>query len=212
MLTSGEAEPLLLRLPTAEAARPSNVVALVLLSGGLDSTTLLVFARAHGLAVRALHVDYGQAAARAEREAVGRICAASGVELQLVRYAGKGFGSGEIRGRNALLLHIALAEFPAEAGIVLIGAHGGTGYRDCAPEFIEVMQRSFDFHSDGAIGVSAPFVELGKGDVLRLALDLGVDVSNTYSCEAGNETCGACQSCRDRALVLAAGGVRAARA
>jgi 7-cyano-7-deazaguanine synthase len=209
MLTSGRPEPRALKLPFGEAIARDQALAVVLLSGGLDSTTLLLFARAQGLDVRALHVDYGQAAASAEQAAVARICAAAEVNLQIVRYAGKTFGPGEIRGRNALLLHVALTEFPADSGIVLLGAHGGTDYRDCTPEFIELMQRSFDFHSDGAISVSAPFVELGKGDVIRLGLDLGIDVGDTYSCEAANQACGQCQSCRDRALVLAAGSVRA---
>jgi 7-cyano-7-deazaguanine synthase len=209
MLTSGHSDPLALRLPLKGPVDPDPSLAVILFSGGLDSTTLLFFAQSHGLDVRVLHVDYGQAAASAEQAAVTRICAAADVGLQIVRYGGKAFGPGEIRGRNALLLHIALTEFPADSGMVLLGVHGGTGYRDCTPEFIELMQRSFDFHSDGAITVSAPFVELGKGDVARLGLDLGIEVADTYSCEAANEPCGRCQSCLDRTLVLAAGELRA---
>jgi tRNA(Ile)-lysidine synthase TilS/MesJ len=135
MLTSGDSGRVARKLPLKEAAIRSDAsLALVLISGGLDSTTLLHVAKAQGLAVRALHVDYGQAAARAEQTTVTRACSKAGVELNVVRYAGKTFGPGEIRGRNALLLHIALTEFPAESGLVLLGAHGGTGYRTAGPE------------------------------------------------------------------------------
>lgn len=171
---------------------------LVLASGGLDSSTLLMLARAKGSQSAALFLDYGQAAAEAEEAAVTAICTELDAHLRVVRYEGTRFAAGEIRGRNAFLLHVALLEFPAAFGAVLIGIHSGTGYTDCSPEFVDLMQRSFDFHTGGAVVVAAPFSSWTKREVFNLALDLGVPVRRTYSCEAGNEPCGRCSSCLDR--------------
>jgi 7-cyano-7-deazaguanine synthase len=197
-----------LRLPGVAAAERS--IALVLLSGGLDSSALLALAQAQGLNVSALHVDYGQPPAVAERAAAEALSAWAGVPCRTVTYRGSAFGPGEVRGRNALLLQIGLIEFPAREGLVLIGIHSGTEYRDCTPGFVEMMQRLYDFHSDGLVSVSAPFLDLRKGDVARLALDFEVPIELSHSCEASDQPCGVCQSCRDRVAVTqgAGAGVR----
>lgn len=174
-----------------------------MLSGGLDSTTLLHLALSRGLAVSALHVSYGQAAAIAEREAAARVCEASAIQLRVVSYMGSAFSTGEIRGRNAFLLHIGLTEFPSDAGVVLLGIHAGTAYRDCSADFVDMMGRSFDFHTDGAITISAPFIEMSKADIADLGASLSVPLATTFSCEAGSIACGRCQSCLDREFVLA---------
>src|SRR5438309_1685727 len=100
--------------------------ALVLLSGGIDSAALAAMAKKRGLDVQALHVSYGQAAVRAELASARILAEREGIPLAEVVYEGSKFGAGEIRGRNAFLLFIALMEFPALAGLVLIGIHGGT--------------------------------------------------------------------------------------
>jgi 7-cyano-7-deazaguanine synthase len=171
---------------------------LVLASGGIDSSTLLALARVEGLPPSALFVDYGQAASAAEAVAVTAICSQLGVPLYVVRCGGMSFGEGEIRGRNAFLLQTALMRLPWPSGTVLIGVHAGTGYRDCSPEFVELMQQSFDFHTGGAISVAAPFVDWTKGEIYQLALRLGVPLRRTYSCEAGSVACNSCRSCLDR--------------
>jgi len=175
---------------------------LILLSGGLDSSTLVALARDRGLRPDALHVSYGQAAAGAELEAANRICRRYEVPLIHVRYEGSHFAAGEIRGRNAFLLQVALLEFPGEAGVVLVGLHGGTDYSDCSPEFVSQVQALYRLHTKGAIEMEAPFLDFAKVDLVRLARDLGVNVDLTYSCEAGDESCGTCQSCVDRARLI----------
>lgn len=177
---------------------PPNTDALVLASGGIDSSTLLAFLRDQGFRPSALFVDYGQASAAAEEAAAGRICRELGAPLSVVRYRGATFGSGEIRGRNAFLLQVALLEFPGGTGSVMIGVHAGTGYRDCSSDFIGLMQHSFDFHTGGAISVCAPFVNWTKREVFSLARDLGVPILKTFSCETGISPCGKCRSCLDR--------------
>ena len=172
--------------------------ALVLASGGIDSSTILALLREQGFNSTALFIDYGQAAAEAEEAAVAGICSQYCVPLTVVRYRGTRFGSGEIRGRNAFLLHVALMEFSAACGTILIGIHAGTGYRDCSTGFVDLMCRSFEFHTGGAISICAPFISWTKREVFDFAIHLAVPVTSTYSCEAGSEPCGECYSCLDR--------------
>ena len=174
---------------------------LVLASGGVDSSTLLWTSVKQGLLPSALFVDYGQAAAEAEGEALARICSSLSIPWRRVRYESSSFGAGEVRGRNAFLLHVALLEFPSTSGVVSLGVHAGTGYADCSPEFIEVMERSYEFHTGGAITVAAPFLYWGKQDVYRLATELSVPLAQTHSCEASNLPCGRCRSCLDGRLL-----------
>ena len=171
---------------------------LVLASGGVDSSTLLWLSAQQGLTPTALFLDYGQPAAEAEGEAVGSICSSLSAPSRSIRYEGARFSAGEIRGRNAFLLHTALLEFPACSGVVALGIHAGTGYPDCTPEFMEVMQRSYEFHTGGAITLAVPFLHWTKQEVYRLAIELKVPLELTHSCEADNRPCGRCRSCLDR--------------
>ena len=171
---------------------------LVLVSGGVDSSTLLWLCVEQGIEPKALFVDYGQAAAQSECEAVARVCEALHAPWRIVRYSGSNFGGGEIRGRNAFLLHTALMEFPSRSGVVAIGIHAGTGYDDCSPEFMDTMQRSYQLHTGGAVTIVAPFLHWTKNQVYSLATHLSVPLAQTYSCEAANSPCSRCRSCMDR--------------
>ena len=179
-------------------ASPTGSTFLVLASGGVDSSTLLWLSAEQGLRPRALFVDYGQAAAEAEKVAASNVCAGIGAPLRCVRHVGTEFGGGEIRGRNAYLLHTALMEFPTASGVVAMGIHAGTGYPDCSPEFLHIMQRSYEFHTRGAITIAAPFLHWPKQQVFALALQLKLPVAKTYSCESSPTPCGHCSSCLDR--------------
>ena len=174
---------------------------LVLASGGIDSSTLLWLSATQGLEPTALFLDYGQPAAAAEAEAVEKVCDELGADWRVVQYTGSSIGPGEIRGRNAFLLHIALLEFPSDSGVVGLGIHAGTGYADCSPAFLEMMQQSYYLHTKGTITPSAPFLHWTKQDVYRLASKLNVPVDKTHSCEASNQACGRCRSCLDRKLI-----------
>ena len=174
---------------------------LILASGGVDSSTLIWLSAQQGLRPTALFVDFGQPAAEAENEAVENICDSLGVPWRVARYSGANIDAGEIRGRNAFLLHLALLEFPSSSGVVALGIHAGTGYRDCSPEFMAVMQNSYEFHSRGAINATAPFLNWTKQDIFCLASNLNVPFALTHSCEADNHPCRQCQSCLDRRML-----------
>jgi 7-cyano-7-deazaguanine synthase len=176
---------------------------LVLLSGGIDSSAVLALTLEVGTSASALFVDYGQAAASSEAKASAAIAGHFGVEYQSLTCTGQTFGAGEIRGRNAFLVHTALMVLRQTKAVVVLGIHAGTTYRDCSPSFLELMQRSYDFHTGGQVSLAAPLVDQVKGDVVRLASEMGVPVELTYSCEAANEPCGKCLSCRDREELLA---------
>jgi 7-cyano-7-deazaguanine synthase len=64
------------------------------------------------------------------------------------------------------------------------------------------MQKLYALYTGGVIELEAPFLHLLKGDVVRLADDLGVPVEKTHSCESGDYQCGRCQSCVDRNRLL----------
>ena len=175
----------------------------VLLSGGIDSAAALALTLEGHSPASVLFVDYGQAAAASEARASADIAAHYGVGYERVTCAGRTFGDGEIRGRNALLVHVALITLRTDAGIIVLGIHAGTAYRDCTPAFVDLMQGSYDFHTGGQVSLAAPFLSQVKGDVVNLALRLGVPTDLTYSCEVANQPCGSCLSCRDRKELLA---------
>jgi len=184
--------------------------ALVLLSGGIDSAVVAALASRNGFDVRALHVSYRQAAAAAERRAAMAVAAALNVPLDVVEYDGRpGFGAGEIRGRNSFLIHAAVLELAAPRGVIMLGIHTGTDFPDCEPDFVEATRAVLALTTAGAVDLVAPLALLTKGDVVRVARDLAIDVAATHSCEAADVPCGDCQSCRDRTAILAEADARA---
>lgn len=185
--------------------RPSvSAPSLVLCSGGLDSTTIATDLVAENEQVELCFVDYGQPATAAECRSVTATAKRLGVGLCVLSVDGLAIPrAGEIAARNLTLIALAAAARPT-APMIVIGIHSGTGYRDCSPAFVELMQEVLDFHSDGRCRLVAPFLTWSKPDVVALAVKLGVPIGLTHSCEAANEPCGECQSCRDRDVLRAA--------
>jgi 7-cyano-7-deazaguanine synthase len=173
---------------------------LVLLSGGIDSCATLALYRRRAASSSALFVDYGQAAAAHEMQAADKVAAHYDAPLRMIQCHGLGkFDAGYVRGRNALLLQIALAAAPFEVGQIAVGLHGGTSYADCTAAFVAEMQRTFDIYCDGKIRVVAPFIAQDKRAVIAFCRDVGAPLGVTYSCERGTDPlCGKCLSCLDR--------------
>lgn len=170
---------------------------LVLLSGGFDSTAALAAIRDAGQVATALFVDYGQPALVEEVQAVEAVSAHYDTPLERMSVTDVPAREGEIPGRNALLISLALTR-AAPPSSVTIGVHGGTSYWDCGLEFLELVQRLADGYAGGAVQITAPFAGWPKGDVYRYGRDLGVPEDVTYSCERADGPCGECPSCRDR--------------
>jgi 7-cyano-7-deazaguanine synthase len=107
-------------------------------------------------------------------------------------------GAGYIRGRNALLLAVALAWNHQCPSLVALGAHAGTGYADCSLPFVESIQQIFDVYADGTVRVVAPFLGWTKADIWAFSTQRNVPIEITYSCEAGtDDPCGVCATCLD---------------
>jgi len=179
---------------------------IVLLSGGLDSTAVLAMLSDHRPRLEALFVDYGQPAAPAERVASRSVASKFGVSWQEVSaLPGPVAAQGEVPGRNLLLLALANTWAQSSGGGALrlaLGIHAGTSYADCSPAFVRAAQALLDLGTGGSVRVVAPFLFWSKSTLAAWAMEKGVPIHLTFSCERGPKVpCGTCLSCRDRAAV-----------
>jgi 7-cyano-7-deazaguanine synthase len=197
--------------------------AVVLLSGGLDSATVLAMARAEGWRCHALSVDYGQRH-RAELAAAARVAAALGaVEHRLATIDLRVFGGSALTddaidvpsvasagipvtyvpARNTIFFALALAHAEVvEADAIFTGANAVdySGYPDCRPEFIAAFEALANLATkravEGApIAVKAPIIHMSKGEIVRKGIELGIDFSLTVSCYNADATGLACRRC-----------------
>lgn len=173
---------------------------LVLLSGGVDSSSCVALYLGKQFQVESLFVDYGHPAATMEREAATAISRHYGIHLREAKVEGlPSRENGFVPGRNALLVCTGLATGTPSAGLLALGIHDGTVYPDCTPGFVTACQTIADVYAEGRIQVVAPFLDWKKNDILTYAEEVGVPLDRTYSCEAGGPTpCGICLSCQDQ--------------
>jgi 7-cyano-7-deazaguanine synthase len=200
-----------------------NRRAVVLLSGGLDSATVLAVARHEGLECHALSLDYGQrhhAELDAARTLAARLGAAEHrvMRLDMGSFAGSALTDSSIAvpespspgipvtyvpARNTIMLALALgwAEvLDADAIYIGINALDYSGYPDCRPAFVRAFQALADVATKRAVGgraihVRAPLIDLSKADIIRMGARLGVDYGLTVSCYQASDTGLACGRC-----------------
>jgi 7-cyano-7-deazaguanine synthase len=214
--------------------------AVVLLSGGLDSYTAAAIAKAQRFTLFALTVRYGQRhareieAARAVARALG-IERHLELEVDLRAIGGSSLTSDAavphdrnlqasdipstyVPARNTIFLSLALgwAEVLGAHDIVIgVNALDYSGYPDCRPEFIGAFERLADLATragveGGRFRVHTPLLTLGKADIIRRGLELGLDYGLTHSCydpSSGGRPCGTCDSCVLRAKGFREAGV-----
>lgn len=173
--------------------------ATVLFSGGIDSTACIHFLRGHGYDVRGIFINFGQAAAVAESQAVTALKNEMKFPLVTITAAGNSdFGAGELTGRNAFLLFASVLLGGCRDGLLAMGLHSGTPYYDCSPAFVERADILLNESTNGRVSLIAPFVHWSKNDIYSYFTNANLPVSKTYSCEAGNTPCLSCASCLDR--------------
>ncbi len=197
--------------------------AVILVSGGLDSTTVLAMARAQGYQCFTLSFDYGQRH-RAELLAAERASAALGdvehkvVTLNLDSIGGSaltdmaiavpeeetpGIPVTYVPARNTVFLSIALgwAEVLGASDIFIgVNAVDYSGYPDCRPEYIAAFETMANLATRAGVEgqkltIHTPLMQLSKGDIIRAGTALGVDYALTVSCYQATEQGLACGKC-----------------
>ena len=202
--------------------------AIVLLSGGLDSATVLAIAQERGFDITALSVDYGQrhtdelAAAARVAEAF-KITDHRTVKVDLGAIGGSaltdeidvpkdGVGDGipvtYVPARNTVFLAVALGLAESVGAFdIFFGANAldYSGYPDCRPPFVEAFEALANVATKAGIEgerfrVHAPLMDMSKAEIIHHGTDLGVDYSLTHSCydPTDGKACGACDACRLR--------------
>ncbi len=198
--------------------------AVVLLSGGLDSATVLAIAREQGYRCHALSFDYGQRH-RLELEAAARVARNLGavehrtLEIDLSAFGGSALTDAAIDvptdgvvadaipvtyvpARNTVFLALALAWAEVlEAQHLFIGVNAVdySGYPDCRPEFIAAFEQMANLATRAGVEghqlrVHTPLLDLSKADIIREGVRLGVDYALTVSCYQASAA-GACGVC-----------------
>ncbi len=199
--------------------------AVILLSGGLDSATVLAIAKELGRECLALSIVYGQRHQKAELDAARRVTAAMGVEEHVVYPLDlRVFGASALTGdldvpkdavgapgipvtyvpaRNTIFLSLALGYAEArEAEEIWIGVNAldYSGYPDCRPEFIDAFQQVIWKGTRSGVEqheprLVAPLLHMTKGDIIRRGVALGVDYALTHSCYDPDAEGRACGHC-----------------
>jgi len=207
--------------PSETPARP----AVLLLSGGLDSTTLLALAAQQGFLIHALSFQYGQSHGleiEAAKRAAERFGALKHVvmDIDLRTFGGSALTGGGVipkdrsledkeipvtyvPGRNTIFLSYAMAWAEVlGASDILIGVNSVdySGYPDCRPEYVESFERMANLATRAAVGgnrlvIHAPLIRMTKREIIELGAKLGVDYAETLSCYDPTPEGEACGHC-----------------
>jgi 7-cyano-7-deazaguanine synthase len=210
--------------------------AVILLSGGLDSATVVAMARAQGYACYSMSFDYGQRH-RSELQAAERVAKQLGVvEHKVIGMNLNGIGGSALTdasiavpehpvegipvtyvpARNTLFLSLALgwAEVLGARDIFIgVNAVDYSGYPDCRPEFIAAFETLANLATKAGVEgqgfrIQAPLQAMSKGEIVTAGLQLGVDYALTVSCYQADEQGRACGKC-DSCRLRTAGFVQA---
>jgi 7-cyano-7-deazaguanine synthase len=197
--------------------------AVILLSGGLDSITVLALAKKQGFKCYALSFDYGQRH-NAELKAAAQIAFDYQVEEHKVINIGlssiggsaltdehiavpdtaqEGIPVTYVPARNTIFLSFALGWAEVlNAHDIFIGVNAVdySGYPDCRPEFIKAFQQLANLATKASVegehfAIHTPLISLSKAEIIKLGTELGVDYNRTVSCYSADEQGRACGVC-----------------
>ncbi len=197
--------------------------AVVLLSGGLDSATVLAIAQHRGYQCHAISFDYGQRH-KSELAAATKIAETSEVTQHLILpmaldliggsaltdtqievpvHAQAGIPVTYVPARNTIFLSLALGWAEVlHARHIFIGVNAldYSGYPDCRPEFIEAFEKLANVATRAGVEgdsftIEAPLLHLSKAQIIQLGVKLGIDYSSTISCYQADDQGRACGRC-----------------
>jgi 7-cyano-7-deazaguanine synthase len=198
--------------------------AVIILSGGLDSTTLLYDIISKGYDVFPLSFDYNQRHKK-EIEYAKLTCEKLGLEHKIIdisflndiapstltrndwkvpegHYADENMKQTVVPNRNAIMLMIATSyAIGIKATDLFCGVHAGdhTIYPDCRPEFIKAIQNVAQLCDWNKVNIHAPYLVIDKKNIVEIGKKLKVDYSLTWTCYSGKDlACGKCGSCTER--------------
>ena len=201
----------------------NNRKAVVLVSGGLDSATILAIARDEGYSCHALSFDYGQrhiAELKAAKKVASSLQAEvhRTIEINLRQLGGSALTDESIQvpelptegipvtyvpARNTIFLAYALAwsEIISARDIFIgVNAVDYSGYPDCRPEYISAFEKTAQLATKSGVEgnylkIHTPIIELSKHEIIALGTSLGVDYSITVSCYQADANGHACGKC-----------------
>lgn len=199
--------------------------AICLLSGGLDSSTVIYYAKSQGYDVYALSFNYGQRHFK-ELEAAKKIAKDVGakehkiLKIDLTQIGGSALTDQKIEVpinreieemtkeipityvpmRNTIFLALAAAYAEVVGSNTIFAGMNFidySGYPDCRPEFIKAMEKVIHLGSKTQnIKIETPIIYMNKSEIIKLGFELGVPYEKTWSCYKGkNKACGKCDSC-----------------
>lgn len=198
---------------------------LVLLSGGVDSTTALHWAKQEHEVVGALAFHYGSNHAEKELACARYQAQQLGIPYHEIdiRCISRHLSSALLNGaeaiptgaydeenmkqtvvpfRNGIFLSIAAGVAESQgAEAVTIAAHAGDHslYPDCREEYMQAMGQAIALGTYAGVQILRPFIRMSKGEIVALGARLGVDFAHTYSCYCGGDVhCGRCGTCQER--------------
>jgi 7-cyano-7-deazaguanine synthase len=214
-------------LVTYEESRPDPFTAIVVLSGGMDSTTLMAHYASLRFTLVAVTIDYGQRHRR-EIESARAVAAHYGAAHKVIdisgfgslltgsaltddgvavpdgHYAEESMRATVVPNRNAVLANVAVSVGVAQrADVVALGMHAGDHfvYPDCRPAFIGALRELVAVANDGfpTPRVEVPFMTWSKADIAAHGTRLGAPLALSWSCYKGGAShCGVCGTCYER--------------
>ena len=200
-------------------------LAIILVSGGMDSCVTAAIAKAENQEIAFLHVSYGQRTERRERKAFNDIADFYAIEKRLdvsIEYLAKIGGSSltdasievaeanleskeiptsYVPFRNANMLAIATSWAEVlRANSIYIGAvaEDSSGYPDCRPEFYAAFEKTIEIGTkpDTDIKIKTPIIYLSKAEIVKKGVELGAPLHLSWSCYRSEDVaCGTCDSC-----------------